>query len=583
MGLFRSKARQPLLVSKKHAAFKGFANLPQPFKKADKKNWEVDEIHDRLHKLARYPVRQLEDASNILSSLNRLKLRPDKRQALLDSLIRITYPIISAYYEKYQVQQSSLPEGEERRNALVASITLSMHIIACYKLLFSEIYDREVRKHDKHGNLAYRYGFRILEFVLIEQRLRALRYQKLSRQSWIDCNQVFFSLAVHGLIDIPLELHGVMGIKSKPQGQKVAGYVLLVSLRRLYLSIQIFGVLDVSTLPTHLYHIPDIYLESLNYGVDLVVDDGESVQPGHLLSWQMHDRIPLFERPEMKKEAGIKLDFTDFYNALVKDYETIASMKFINNYDDAKLSRPMQNVREEDRVPLLQMMLTGLHKRERASKRYAVFKNNRVSIYFSMTEVMRLLTRLASDDIQQVYKQHHLADYLAKKSSTLITSEDAPTSSEWEMVNFSAGGILISTLETDFSNYVQLGQLVVFKPDDQESTHSVGFVCRINRPQDSLVEVGITRLANSAEAVAIQGIEGQESSLYFPAILIRDSRNNWQLIIAPQDELQSGLPLRLIRDNKSFPARLGNVILNKKEFTVIELRSPGLKQAAVSR
>ncbi len=579
MALFRKKASaaDPPLVKRGQVKFSGFAHLPQPYRKPEKKDLESAQLQRRLRNLAKIPLRQLEEAKNVLSALNRMQLKPESRLQLVENITQIVYPVVARYYEKYQAAHNSLPEGSERRKALMASIDVVSQLAVAYKHLFAGSYHRNSRKLNKEGSILYQYGFRILEFILLEQRLRALRYQKLSRDAWLDCNQIFFVLAAHEHLDEPLALHGVTGMKTRSKSHG-PGYVFEVSLRRLYLSIQLFGLLDVSTWPTHLFHVPDNYLESLNYGISLSADSGDEFRAGILLTWQQNDAPPFFERTEKLTPPAIQLDYTAYYNALIKDYEKIASMKFINSFDEKQLSRPVVRVKEEERVPVLQMMLGSLHQRERRSRRHAVFKNNAVRVYFSLSEVMRLLIDMTSKDLKQVLQSRKFTDQLAQSSATVVVDGKQPASTQWEILNFSAGGILIATMETDFSNPVQLGQLVAFVTEEEMRQPSVGFVCRLHRPADRLVEVGITRLANYAEALVIQGVGEQAESIYLPAILLQDSADNWQLVVKPQDDLLPGLPLKLIRSDSHAPARLGNVFLTKKEFTVFELRSPGLKK-----
>jgi len=413
--------------------------------------------------------------------------------------------------------------------------------------------------------------------LLIEQRLRALRYQKLPRNAWQDSNHVFFALALHSDLDEPHALHGFVGIKKREKHHDSSS-ILESDVRRLYLSLQLFGLLDVTTWPTHLFHVPHAYIDSLNPGIKVTGDDGLPLREGRLLTWLENDGPPKFERPEKIKGPTIQLDYTQYYNRLAKDYEAIASMKFIDTYDPRKLSRPLQRLNEADRIPLLQMMLTSLRKRQRHTRRHALFKDNVVKVYFGLGEVMRLLTDLRRKDSEYVMQSRQFTDSLAQFSSLLSMGEKRGTSNQWQILNFSAGGILISTMETDFGTPVALGQLIAFIPHEDMNQPSLGFVCRLNRPQDHVVEVGISRLANYVEVLLVEGVGGSEESNYIPAMLIQDGAENWQLVTQPRDNLKPGLPIKLLRAGTKAPARLGDVYLTKKEFMVFDLRSPGLQK-----
>ena len=578
MKLFKSDNQQLYSSAElEKSNFTGFANLPRAYKSPDKKDLNLEACQKRLSNLRRVPVQQLVDAKNILTNLNRLSLKPAKRLELLNLILKEIYPNIALWYEKYQGRQNSLPEGEERREALIACIDVVEQMSIVYKHVFSEVFRPEARRYQKNRQEIYEYAFRILEMLLIEQRFRALRYQKLSRSAWQDSNRVFFALALHNDLDEQKPLHGFVGIR-KREKHHGPGSVLESNARRLYLSLQLFGLLDVTSWPTHLFHVPHGYIDSLNPGIKINRDDGQPLKEGCLLTWLENDGPSRFERPEQVKGPTIQLDYTQYYNRLVKDYESIASMKFIDAYDPKNLSRPLFRLKEEDRVPVLQMMLTSLRKRQRNTRRHALFNDNIVRVYFGLGEVYRLLTDLQRTDSEFVMNSRKFTEKLTRVSSLMDLGEQRNKKSPWQILNFSAGGVLISTMETDFNTPVSLGQLTAFIPTEEVSEPSLGFICRLNRPQDQMVEVGISRLANYAEVLLIEGVSAAAKAENIPAMLIQDGADNWQLITQPRDDLKPGLPIKLLRAGSKAPARLGDVFLSKKEFTVFDLRSPGLQK-----
>jgi hypothetical protein len=184
---------------------------------------------------------------------------------------------------------------------------------------------------------------------------------------------------------------------------------------------------------------------------------------------------------------------------------------------------------------------------------------------------------MACGDLKKVLQSRKFSDKLAQ-NSLLLSGNDRLHGTRWQLLNFSAGGVLLSTMEIDFNIPVTLGQLVAFIPTEETNQPSLGFVCRLNRPQDRIVEVGITRLANHAEVVLTTGIgeEGEEQTL--PAILLQDQTDDWKLITESRDDVQPGMPLRLLRNAQTLPARLGEVQLSKKEFKLFALSSPGLRR-----
>lgn len=557
----------------RRADLAAFANLPRAYRAPDRRLQDPEQLAARLSGLAAQPERLLGDVRHLLIGYNLQRLRPERREQLTGYLLQTTYPVIARIHDKYQARSNSLPEGTERREALTAAIGVVEQLGIAWKHLYRETWSREPRRYRRQRDDVCRHAIRVLEMLLLEQRLRALRYQKLPRSAWVDVNHVFFAQILHDDVDTPLPLTGTVGLRrrSGKAGQPA------MSLRDLYLSLQLFGVLDVSSWPTTLFTVPDTYLETLEAGIVLRADAGGELPPGCLITWLNHDAPPLFERPDSLQEPALLFDYTGLYNRLVQDYEAIARMKFLDAFDERRISTPLRRVAPDERIPLLQMMLGALRKRARRTRRHAVVSDNRIPVWFGLGEVAALLAEQAPPALRQMLHAQDLRDHMARLSRLAIGETLRERESHWQLLNFSAGGILISALEGEFGQPVTMGQLVAFRPSGEASELSVGFVCRLNRPQDRVVEVGITRLATGAE-MAILEMPGDGPDRRVPALLLHDLAGDWQILCEPDDRLQPGMPVKLVRGDGTAPARLGELRLSKKEFTLFELRSPGLQR-----
>ena len=571
MQFFKSKLDDGKTLLKGNITFTGLSNLPKPFRKPEKKDIELDVFQQRLQKLSQYPIRQMDEASLIVANLNRFNFKPEQRQLIVEELVRLVYPTIATIYDKYQSKHNSLPESEGRRQSLSSAIELVTQFSNTYKLSVTGFCHKNNRVTAKQAKNSQYAAFRALEMILIKQRLRALRYQKLTRESWVDINQLFFILARYQLVTEKFPMFGTIGINNRTHNSNKP---YQQSVQYLYISIQIFGVLDVSTWPTHLFHVPDSYLESLDTGIEFFTGDHDNLPEGFLYAWEDQDSPAIFEHPDIIKKQLITIDYTRYYNSIIKDFEVIGEMSFINKFDEKRLSRPIARISDEDRVPLLQMILTSLRQRERKSRRHIVFQNNKVTVFFGLADIVTLFRNEANPKMRKRLHSKKLKDTIGAISDSTMPYQHNPLSAQWELVNFSAGGILISSMEINFGYSIHMGQLVAFKTDGQNGQLALGFVCRLNRPQDRLVEVGINRLSNYAEIVVIEGADDTE--LNIPALLIQDNSGGWQVIIQPNHHVQSGMPLMLYRNNKTSPARMGDLLLSKKEFSLYEFRSPGL-------
>lgn len=555
--------------------FGTLSGLSLPFKNANKSDLSRKDITNELDTYKRFPVRLLEETSKTLQKLNRLLIKPKQRQELAELLASYIYPIVLLWYEKYQNQENSLPESNERRNALTASVDAIQQLSIAYKLLFREYCSDNKKKYNK---LSYQYAARALELIRLEQRLRALRYQKLPKISWQHCNQLFFSQAHHKEIDENYALIGLIGVRKESDKLRRGG-VPSSTIRKLYISIQLFGLLDVTTWPTRMFNVPDAYLDILaGEGVKIAADHGNELKQGNLLTHCNSEMPPVFKRGDNLPAPLIQLDYTNLYNVLVKDHKEIGKQQFIDKFDESKFSRPLAEIKEVDRVPVVELMIMGLTSRERRQKRHASFDDSVLSVYFGFHEVNRLLQDLVAPDQARVKKSRQFIDTLAMSSALLAEEQQHHMNSSWTITNFSAGGLLISTEETDFSNPIQIDMLVAFTMPDNKDHPILGFVRRLNRPTSKHVEIAIVRLSNYAETAGVQDQNELDSSTAKAVMLIKDIRGEWNLIIKTSMHYAKGQPLKLVRANgSSLPVRLGEVVYAKKDFKVFELRSPGLE------
>ncbi len=553
------------------------SGLSLPFKSADKNDLNRKEIIQKLDSYKTFPVRLLEEASHVLLKINRVLLKPKQRKEFADLLASYIYPVVSLWYDKYQKAENSLPESNERRNALVASVDAVHQLSISYKLLFREYYSKDAKEYKKNNQLAYQFGARSLELIRLEQRLRALRYQKLPKVSWQHCNQIFFSLLHYNEVDENYKLIGLIAVRKTTDKLRKGG-VPDSTVRKLYLSIQLFGLLDVTTWSTRMFHVPDCYLDLLaGEGLKIVADDGGNLKSGFLLTHYKNEMPPVFKRNDNLSSLFIQLDYTSLYNVLVKDHQEIGKQQFLDEFDESKFSLPLAEMKVVDRVPAIELMIMGLTARERRQKRHALFDDSRLSVYFGFREVNRLLKDLVAPDQARVKESRQFVDTLALSSAILADEQKSYLATSWTITNFSAGGLLISTEETDFSNPIQIDMLMAFTMPDNKKHPVLGFVRRLNRPSSKQVEIAVVRLSNYAETAGVQAQDELDSSTAKAVILIKNIRGEWNLIIKTSMLYSKGEPLKLIRANGSnLPVRLGEVIYTKKDFKVFELRSPGL-------
>jgi len=561
-------------IKKSSKTFGQFANLPSAFKSAPKGLADKEMVIARIDGLKRVVAKQLQEAANQLALINRYNIKNEKRIVLVNAIMAAVYATMAKHYQKYQTNVLSLPESKERREVILACIDITEQAAIACKHYFKEIYSAKALGYRRNRSKCIDMGVRILELLRIEQRFRALRHQKLPATSWQDINRVFFSLLVHGDIDEPRELYGFIGTWAKKTSTKQQN--AKASAKKIYLSIQLFGLLDAPSWSTRLFHAADSYLEYVTDAIIIHTDDKAELEPGWLITNIDLKGPPLFQREQYLVEPCIKFEYSNLYNRLIMDYEELAKMKFISQFNKDKLSRPLFDLEEIERFPLLETMLFGLRPRERKQKRHAAFGHESLKLCFGYRQTFDLFMDMATDDVKRLTKTRAFSNTLMEVSAGLSDQLNSQTTNKWEIVNFSTGGILVLTRESAHTNPVQIGQLVAFNPNDDVKRPMLGYVSRINRPSEQQVEVAIVRFSNHAESALLQGNENN-SQAGSGVILFQNMEGKWCLIARHDYDFIPGIPFKLLREsNKTIPARLGNVMLSKQEFVVFELSAPGM-------
>ena len=561
-------------IKRSSKTFGQFANLPSAFKSPPKGLADKAMVVARIDGLKRSVVKQLQEAASQLALINRYNIKNDKRIELVNAIMVSVYATMFKHYQKFQTNVLSLPEGKERREVILACIDITEQAAIACKHYFKEIYSSKSLGYRLNRFKCIDMGVRILELLRMEQRFRALRHQKLPPAAWQDINRVFFSLLVHADIDEPRELLGYIGTWAKKASIKKQN--ASASAKKLYLSIQLFGLLDAPSWSTRLFHAADAYLEHISDAITIHTDDKTELEPGWLITNIDHKGPPLFQRENHLVEPCIKFEYSNLYNRLIVDYEELAKMKFIGQFDEDKLSRPLFDLDAIERFPLLETMLFGLRPRERMQKRHAAFGHESLKLFFGYRQTFELLMDMATDDVKRLTKTRAFSNSLVGVSAGVADGLLSRANTKWEIVNFSTGGILVLTRESSSTNPVQIGQIVAFNPNDDVKRPMLGYVSRINRPSDQQVEVAIVRFSNHAESALLQ--DNQQSGATGSGVIIfQNMEGKWCLIARHDYDFVPGIPFKLLRENnKSIPARLGNVMLSKQEFIVFELSAPGM-------
>ncbi|VAW92934.1 hypothetical protein MNBD_GAMMA22-538 [hydrothermal vent metagenome] len=555
-----------------------FSLLPTAFKPA---SHDVLDIHTHLNHLAGlvdFPNQLIHDAATILSDINKIDVPVMDRIEVAHAIYITVYPVLVKICAPFNNEMEKPVQGVEQLSALSHCVVIAEQISITYKYAFLQFYSSNAHDYSEMRNNVVELGFRILEMIRLEQRLRAFRYEKLTGSTWLDVNQIFFSLMLHEDIDEKKVLSSEIGI-SYINLDDVIDLKSKNSIRDIYLSIQLFGVLDVITWPAHLFYFPDSYLAHLDSALRISDDNGQKLEPGWLITFLLNDGPPEHKRTDSMTAPGVKIDFSILHNALVTEHELLAKMIFLSAIDNSQLSPPLANLKDQDKIPVLEMVLMALKRRERHHKRHNVYGAQKLFVNFGFNESYKVLSGYAKPENNEDKSMLENIELIQQESIKLSDelSVKVSNSSNWQIINFSSGGLLISHDSVAKSNTLQVGQILSFKSNDNNNLPLLGYVGRMHRLHDHRIEISIIRMASYAESALVLDQQSLSSDTGHPVILSKDMNERWQIVLLHEYGYISGTPLKLIRSNGSILLlRLGDIWMSKRDFTVFEIRSASL-------
>ncbi|HKK06481.1 MAG TPA: hypothetical protein VKA50_11610 [Gammaproteobacteria bacterium] len=553
-----------------------FGGLPIASPRAKLPVSDAAALTAQLAKQHQEPVFLLKDVQRHLTALNRAAVKPERRLEFVDAALRSAYAAVARLVRKFHLQQSGGQHSAEEQNALRECLSAVDAIIVGYKLVFRDDYPSS--DSGAARNRLLQCGFRLLEVLRLEQRVRALRYQKLPAKSWRDVNQAYVSLLTRRLIDEELELTGTLGIAAPDsEGGK---QVRTTSPRQLYVSIQLFGLLDPMTWPRDLMHMPDAYFSLLKTHIHVrALPRGSPLAEGCVVIYADSDAPPSFQQRKETTAPALFIDLLPLQVRLAQDRKSVTDLKQIGALEPARLPKPLAAISEADVLPVLDAMQKGFQARERRHVRRSVYGGTQLRLYMGYRETYRLLLDYANGASSDVMRRREFVDALAGQSAMLAEDQAAHLSRQWSIMDESDGGLRVSTDESDFTQDVQVGMLVALCAfQEANSDPELGYIARLHRPREGQLDLGVVRLSRHAEAAVVQDNQGQKAQTGRPAILIRDIEGDaWRLILSSRDAFGKGAPLLLTRgDSQHIPLRLGEPLVRKRGFEVFEFRAPGM-------
>lgn len=504
------------------------------------------------------PVTLFIEMARLLDKINPLTLDAEQRVRASHVMMGGLNNALGAVLPRFLEQGSGVPESREQREAISEAVHAVELLSISYKLAFQQDYAElsdDIARRDRLASVT----LRLLELIRIEQLLRAFRYQLLPQHAWRDCNQLFFSAGsfTDARATRALKLRIPMGTTLPPRGL----FPEMASLEQVYLSIQITGLLDVISWPTHLMYVVDRYLAELDPPLSTQRDQELELAAGRVVIYRNQGVPPRFERSQDELGDTIEIDLRPLVEHVAADRRALSE-------DAAALSEPIRQIDERERGPVLDLLLHKLGPKQRRETRHAVFEAREAHVYGGFEGVYRVLRQHAIH--RDASSRANAWDQLASRSQ-VVTGDGAR--SRWIVANESEGGVQFRIHETQYAMPLHVGRLMAYTLASGDQP-KLGYITRLQRVGDREVEVAIARLRHSATAVVVEELDSADQ-LTLPALLMRDTAGGLHLLCDRKHDVKPGDHLAVIADGHTHTGVVGEVQVSKPDFVIFHLHTAG--------
>ncbi|MCG6969126.1 MAG: hypothetical protein LJE85_05075 [Gammaproteobacteria bacterium] len=547
------------------------------YRQPENKLPDVTPLWSQLDALAAEPVHLLVELNHFLHELNRTYLQSDRRYDITARCLEYAAPAFRYVYFEHQ-KGKALPEISSKREALIAAVTCVKELANSFKRIIKNEYKPGGKKIKSPNRRVRQCMLAVLEMVYAEQRLKALRYQKLNSLAWRDCNNLFVILQSTGDVRKAFKPTGLITSRSSPSESMAKA--MKTNAEELYAAIQLLGLIDPNTLSLQQIVIVESYLKQYLPELHFHALNEEKLPVNCIITSYGHDGPPLLQEAAEYSPHALSMDIQSLLSGIKQDYQPLLAQVngSAKNFgpepagEIAAKASTVNSLEDVERLLALRAMLKKLRETERTDTRKYAEEAQDWYVYNGFTAGFRMLngSRGQTDGVNRLQNQLNIS--LAQRSASLADSGADENVTQWEIVNESAGGVLLRTKETQFINNLFIGQLIVFARSKSDLNQpSCGWVVRIRRAHDNQVELSLKLLASHIESVVVQTEILKKNTMGMPGIMILDAGEDLQLLMHQSHRLMQGSSVSIQRGGKSYTSIVGEILFFQREFVLYRL------------
>lgn len=457
---------------------------------------KLDDPPDSWRDLHNHPIELLREIDRYLQRVNTERIAANKRMEWVEHVMQYACPAIRKIYSEYY-KSEALPESHDRREGLVAAINVCGQLATGYKRQLNLDFALPDARYARVRDRVRRHALRVLELVRMEQRLRAMRYQKLPAKGWRDCNRIFFAISQCEDMDTQYQALNCLQVLLDRKSNDVERRApTIVSMNVVYLSIQFNGLLDSNTISSQKLHVVDAHVAHVVESITIIPDHGKELARGKILIYSDQDCPAYFKRQDIKhiklhrERLKEREEFSSADELSSKDLKAIIidvapldavlmaeHKKLLERFESSTVATDDEKGKskvtdQDDLTNLLTIdaMCDGLHLKQRKEQREYTIGQKILYVYNGFMSVYKLLVDMAEQKAEDAEKQgeapererHDLRDALAGRSALIASDLDATEFGQWFVVDKSVGGVHMKTRESEFTTALFIGQLVGF-------------------------------------------------------------------------------------------------------------------------
>ena len=531
-----------------------------------------------------HPIELLRNVELYLRRLNTVKISENLRSDWVEQSLLYACPAIRKIYsEQYKVD--ALPESHDRREGLVAAINVCSQLVTGFKRQLLGDYNLSNSQYSKVRPRARLNALRVLELIRIEQRLRSLRYQKLPESVWRECNRIFFALAQCEDINESHQSLSCLQVRLDSKAREL-GHIQATrtSIRHVYLSIQLYGLMDTNSVFSRNLHMIDVYLSRVIDNLDIKSDDGSPLLAGEVIVYSNQKVIPHFKRQSdglvvtestiTEKILALRVDLVPLELLLVAEHKKLIALFELEQDENEKAVTSQEDL---SRLSIVDVMCDRLRLKERKEKREHIAGQKILYVYNGFMSVYKFLVEASYED-EEIQKElasdNELRDALASHSALIASGVQAIHFGQWYVVDRSEGGVHIRTQESEFTTAMYVGQILTFSYSREElKTPALGYITRLSRGKVGVIEVTIQTLSKNPEVVAIQSEFLSKNGMALPAILLPEEGDEkpQRMVLHQSHHLSPGTSIKVEREGEQCGCVVADILQTQREFIVYSL------------